>query len=83
MRHSLDITSQRLDHLTSHIRTLHPHRPLRLGYAIVERNGSPLTAKDKMKNGDEVTLLRYRDTSTATITATEKIDRKDNGQEKG
>lgn len=79
--HYLQIHQQSIQHLTTHIQTLHPHRPLKLGYAIVERNGKPLAITDTLKPGEEVSLLRATEAHTATISTTTPRVIEDHGKE--
>jgi len=59
-----------LEHLEIRLGTLHPHRPLKLGYAIVEVDGKPLTASRNLQPGDTATLLRYRQQVAVTVDST-------------
>jgi len=68
---SIGSRQQRLEQLNAHLASLHPHRPLRLGYAIVEREGKALSASQPLQQNDNVNLIRFGERSTATITTTE------------
>ena len=74
IRHAAALLRQELHHAEHHLLTLHPHRPLRLGYAIVEVNGSPLPASTDLAPGDTARLLRYAQEAEISVTATTPID---------
>lgn len=65
--HHVLLLKQKLDHHTTHLATLHPERPLKLGYAIVERNGTPLSINDHTQPGETLTLKRYAETADVVV----------------
>jgi exodeoxyribonuclease VII large subunit len=65
--HHILLLQQKLDHHTTHLATLHPERPLKLGYAIVERNGTPLSINDHTQPGETLTLKRYAETAEVVV----------------
>ena len=83
IRHTAALLRQELHHAEHHLMTLHPHRPLRLGYAIVEVNGRPLPASTPLQSGDSARLLRYAQEADITVTRTTDIEPPDitHGQE--
>lgn len=83
IRHHAAMLRQELMHAEQHLQNLHPHRPLRLGYAIVEVNGSPLPASTPLKAGDTARLLRYAQEAAITVNSTTTIEPPDtdHGQE--
>lgn len=67
VRHAAVLLRQDLHHAFDHLRSLHPYRPLRLGYAIVERDGSPLPASVPLQAHDHLTLRRYNQVAAVTV----------------
>ncbi len=67
VRHRVSSMAQQVDHRQQHLQSMHPYRPLRLGYAIVERNGSPLPASSPLHLHDEITLRRHEQTAQVVV----------------
>jgi exodeoxyribonuclease VII large subunit len=65
--HRIVVLKQQLEHHRTHLTSLHPERPLKLGYAIVERDGRPLSVNDPLHPQDRLTLKRAADTSTVVV----------------
>jgi exodeoxyribonuclease VII large subunit len=80
-----NITSkhQHLHYILARLQGLHPHRPLRLGYAVVERNGTTLGVGDAVRTGDLLTLLRHQERSIVQVQSVEPTSPKetDHGKE--
>lgn len=55
----------------------HPHRPLTLGYAIVEQHGRSLPAHAQIEVGSTLRIIRWTQEATVTVHHTEQIHRKD------
>ncbi len=58
----------RLDRLRSRLLALDPEGPLRRGYALVEREGTPIHRAQALTPGDDVTLRFLDDAQPARIT---------------
>ena len=67
LRHRVQQLTHLVDHRQEHLQSMHPYRPLRLGYAIVERNGSPIPASAPLAPHDEITLRRYNQTADVVV----------------
>jgi exodeoxyribonuclease VII large subunit len=63
------------DHTERRLTALHPYRPLRLGFAIIERNRSPLLANELLRAGETVRVVRWQDEAEATITEVDHVNR--------
>ena len=74
---NISMMQQNVRGMTAHLKSLHPHRPLKLGYAVVERNGKPVSAKDTLKKGDNLSLVRHQQRADITVDATEDIEPQD------
>ncbi|MBI2793201.1 MAG: exodeoxyribonuclease VII large subunit [Ignavibacteria bacterium] len=81
MAHAIENLRHRLTQVNSQLSALHPYRPLRLGYAIIERAGHVLRAADELGAGDTVELVRSHQRATAEILNTKFIEDNDYGQE--
>lgn len=53
--------------LDKRLAALHPNRPLKLGYAIIERNHSPLPVSQPLTLGDVLTIRRWHDAATVLV----------------
>lgn len=82
MEHTIEKLRHQLIHTNRQINALHPYRPLRLGYAIIEKEGRALKAADELVNGDTVDLVRYRQRATAEVLNTQLIEGNVYGQER-
>lgn len=58
---------RRLESLTRRLELLDPLRPLRRGYAWVEREGQPVRSAGALRTGDRVTVHFQDGTRTATV----------------
>jgi exodeoxyribonuclease VII large subunit len=81
MGHAIGELRHRLTQVNSQLNALHPYRPLRLGYAIIEREGNVLRAADRLNVGDTIDLLRSNQRTTAEILNTKFIEDNEYGQE--
>lgn len=64
---------QRVLHGEKQLQSLHPHRPLKQGYAIVERNDSPLSIHNTLSIADSVRIVRWNEVALATVNSVTKI----------
>ncbi len=69
----LDILTATVHHAMQRLEALHPYRPLRLGFAIIERNQSPLPATEHLLSGEIVRIVRWQDQAEATIHSVERV----------
>ena len=80
IQHQIHIKRSALDQFHLHITALHPYRPLKLGYAIVERNGKALSGTETLHEHDNVELIRYTERSIARIESTTLQKQEINGK---
>ncbi len=66
---------------TTRLHALHPHRPLKLGYAVVERNQKILSASDAIAPGETIHITRWLDALDVVVQSIQHINRTNNGEE--
>jgi len=71
------LLQQRVLHGEKQIQSLHPHRPLKQGYAIVERNDSPLSIHSTLSIADNVRIVRWNEVALATVSSVTQINHGD------
>jgi exodeoxyribonuclease VII large subunit len=81
MLRSLELKQQAADHALQHIQALHPHRPLKLGYAVIERDQSPLLVGAPLRIGDNVRVVRWEEAAEMMVTMVTKLERGGNNGE--
>lgn len=73
LNHQIYVRQQQLAHHVTHLNSLHPERPLKLGYAIIERDGKPVTVHDHLNVNDRLTLKRSTEVSTVIVDSTTPV----------
>lgn len=76
---TLNLNIVMLDHYTSALTMLHPHRPLRLGYAILERDNVPVPTSHVLQEGETLTIVRWTDRSAITVNSVTSNERTNHG----
>ncbi|NQW30556.1 MAG: exodeoxyribonuclease VII large subunit [Ignavibacteria bacterium] len=74
IRHSIQRTASKVEHLTALLQSHHPLTPLRKGFAIISSNGVVYGAKTNLVPGTEVTIMRQHETADATIHTVNKTE---------
>ncbi|MFQ5578242.1 MAG: exodeoxyribonuclease VII large subunit, partial [Anaerolineae bacterium] len=68
-RHSLTLRREQLAGAQAQLHTLNPRATLARGYAIVQKNGAPVTGVGQVAAGDDVSVTVTDGTFDATVTA--------------
>jgi len=67
MNNKFNLASHSLDILSNKIISLDPRLPLKRGYALLYSKGKSLSHDDEIKTGDDLEILRDRDTSLVKV----------------
>ena len=73
VRANITLKRQRVEGLQAHLVSLHPHRPLKLGFAIVYADGKAVPATKQLDVGDHVDIVRYQQKASVTVNHTDDI----------
>jgi exodeoxyribonuclease VII large subunit len=71
LQRSITANNEKVKGLEHHLASLHPLAPLKRGFAMLHRNGIPLTADDMLQAGESIDIVREHERTSALVLSSE------------